>query len=199
MFFPSTGRKVAYPIQAHLDELSPGNAARAQIEMQRAAESFCGVETMWDYMRAKFGPTLCALFFDPFNELYTAGLYGAVAPQDGFKSPVSDGTRAPVGYNQTFAYPVAGLDGMCKTMAARCDIRYDKRVFRISDGEVAFRDGTSYRSHQIVSTLPLHDTLRLAGINCGKPDPHTSVAVLNIGAARGPLCPDDHWLYVPES
>jgi protoporphyrinogen oxidase len=30
-------------------------------------------------------------------------------------------------------------------------------------------------------------------------DPYSSVLVLNIGAKRGPRCPDDHWLYVPES
>lgn len=204
VFFPSTGRKVAYPIQAHLDELSPGNAARAQIEMHNALASFRGAETMREYMRAVFGPTLCALFFDPFNELYTAGLYGKIAVQDGFKSPVADGLVAPKGYNQTFAYPVDGLDGMCKAMASRCDIRYGKRVAQIDSspqGGFVFFEGDTGRwsNERIISTLPLHETLRLANIDCGKPDPHTSVAVLNIGATRGPLCPDDHWLYVPES
>ena len=31
------------------------------------------------------------------------------------------------------------------------------------------------------------------------PDPATGVMVLNLGARRGPRCPDDHWVYVPES
>lgn len=32
-----------------------------------------------------------------------------------------------------------------------------------------------------------------------EPDPYTSVLVINIGAIKGPRCPDDHWLYIPES
>jgi hypothetical protein len=32
-----------------------------------------------------------------------------------------------------------------------------------------------------------------------RPDPHSSVLVLNIGAVRGERCPDDHWLYIPYS
>jgi len=32
-----------------------------------------------------------------------------------------------------------------------------------------------------------------------RPDPYTSVLVLNIGAKRGNQCPDDHWLYHPTS
>ena len=30
-------------------------------------------------------------------------------------------------------------------------------------------------------------------------DPYSSVLVLNIGAVRGNNCPDDHWIYLPES
>jgi protoporphyrinogen oxidase len=32
-----------------------------------------------------------------------------------------------------------------------------------------------------------------------RPDPYTSVLVLNIGGARGHRCPDDHWVYVARS
>ena len=33
----------------------------------------------------------------------------------------------------------------------------------------------------------------------GTPEPYTSVLVLNIGAVRGPECPEDHWLYNPDA
>lgn len=40
----------------------------------------------------------------------------------------------------------------------------------------------------------------MSGLEAGeRPDPYTSVLVLNIGARRGARCPDDHWLYVPQS
>jgi protoporphyrinogen oxidase len=42
--------------------------------------------------------------------------------------------------------------------------------------------------------------LKLTGLNAeSKPDPYTSVLVLNIGATRGPRCPEEHWLYIPDS
>ena len=42
--------------------------------------------------------------------------------------------------------------------------------------------------------------LKLSGLTTqAQADPYTSVLVLNIGAARGPACPDDHWVYVPSS
>ncbi len=42
--------------------------------------------------------------------------------------------------------------------------------------------------------------MHMTGLHVEQPaDPHTSVLVLNIGAEKGPRCPDDHWIYVPES
>jgi protoporphyrinogen oxidase len=42
--------------------------------------------------------------------------------------------------------------------------------------------------------------MALTGLRTHAPaDPYTSVLVLNIGAERGPKCPDDHWLYIPKS
>src|SRR5438270_13500660 len=32
-----------------------------------------------------------------------------------------------------------------------------------------------------------------------RPDPYSAVLVLNIGARKGPRCPDEHWLYLPET
>ncbi len=32
-----------------------------------------------------------------------------------------------------------------------------------------------------------------------RPDPYTSVLVVNVGALRGKRCPDAHWIYVPDS
>jgi protoporphyrinogen oxidase len=40
----------------------------------------------------------------------------------------------------------------------------------------------------------------MTGLHVGaQEDPYTSVLVLNIGARRGPNCPDDHWLYNPDA
>jgi hypothetical protein len=43
---------------------------------------------MADWLVESFGTTLNRMFFAPFHDLYTAGLYTDIAPQDVYKSPV---------------------------------------------------------------------------------------------------------------
>ena len=74
---------------------------------------------MHDWLLDEFGPTLCEVFFFPFHERYTAGLYRTVEPQDAYKSP-GVGT-ASAGYNATFVYPTAGLDALTRALAERCN------------------------------------------------------------------------------
>ena len=106
---------VPFPIQHHLDALGPDVAAAVAAE---AARSSGHAARQRDWLLEQFGPTLCELFFFPFHERYTAGLYREVVPQDGYKSPGVG--AATTGYNSTFAYPSAGLDVMTRALAARC-------------------------------------------------------------------------------
>ena len=106
---------------------------------------------MGDWLEQSFGKTLMELFFAPFHELYTAGLWTEIAPQDAYKSPVNiraaiQGAmeKAPpaVGYNVTYLYPKEGLNTMAQKMAAKCAINYDKRVARIDpkkEGSIILR------------------------------------------------------------
>src|SRR5438445_6965850 len=95
-----------------------------------------GATTMKEWLEANFGPILSQLFFDPFHELYTAGLYDRIAPQDAYKSPVdirlarrgAVGTAPPVGYNVTYLYPETGLDALARAMASRADVHYGMRA-----------------------------------------------------------------------
>lgn len=198
---------VPYPIQNHLRCLGESVAAQALTEMARSPGRF---RTMREWMQEYFGPTLCELFFFPFHELYTAGLYDRVAPQDGYKSPVAlplaiQGAFSDVpavGYNTRFVYPVEGLNTLARRMAAQCDVRYGKRAVHIDPASccVDFADGTSTGYDRLVCTLPLNQALDMAGLSVDAPaDPYSSVLVVNVGATRGPACPDDHWLYYPRS
>ena len=168
------------------------------------------IVTMEDWVRTQFGATLNTLFFAPFHDSYTAGLWTRVRPQDNYKTPldlklVKQGAAAQtpaVGYNATFVYPAEGLDALALRMAEACDVRYNKRVTRI-DVEARmlyFEDGTSESYDRLVSSLPLSQMMHMTGLSvAAPPDPYTSVLVLNIGAVRGPACPDEHWIYVPAS
>lgn len=210
VYLPDWERFVPYPIQNNLRFLDRQIASQIlqEIVMRRSVPSEW--RTLSDWLRASFGPTLCELFFEPFHELYTAGLFRAVAPQDAYKSPVDVSLVvggafdevAEVGYNRTFVYPVEGLNVLTERMAARCRVQYGKRVVRIDAEarEVYFDDGTYEGYEELISSLPLSKVMEMAGLDVGeRAGPATAVLVVNVGAVRGPKCPSVHWVYVPRS
>jgi protoporphyrinogen oxidase len=199
--FASTGAGVPYPFQDHVGSLDPALAERAAVE-PRPALPADRPPTMAEWLRHRFGATLCERFFDPFHERYTAGLYPELAPQDAYKTP--QGSTGPKGYNVTFRYPSAGLDVVARAMAGRSTVRYDHRVVGIDPEartiEVAGRGSIAYE--RLICTLPLDTTLDLCRVDptrTGPADPATSVLVVNIGGERGAACPDSHWVYEPEA
>jgi len=210
VFLPQNNLLVPYPIQNHLRYLGPELASKALHEMVEASMAKHSVNTMADWLRVSFGPTLCYLFFYPFHELYTASLYKLIAPQDVYKSPVDlklaiQGAFAevpPVGYNVTFVYPEEGLNVLAQRMANRCDVHYGKKIVRIDLKEkvLYFEDGSYVNYELVLSTLPLNKVVEIADLVVDEqPDPATSVLVINLGAKRGERCPDDHWVYIPYS
>ncbi|HWP92470.1 MAG TPA: FAD-dependent oxidoreductase [Thermodesulfobacteriota bacterium] len=208
VFFSKKGLYVPYPIQNHLGYLGKHMAKKALDDLMSGPKG--DAKTMADWLEQSFGKMLTELFFAPFHEKYTAGLWTQIAPQDAYKSPVnmslaikgaSDDTP-PVGYNVTFVYPIEGLNTLAQRMAQNRNVKYEKKVVRIdiNKKEVSFSDGSGQKYENLISTLPLNKAIEAAGLEPDeRPDCHTSVLVLNIGARRGPLCPDDHWLYIPDS
>jgi protoporphyrinogen oxidase len=208
VFFPDQKLIVPYPLQHHLGYLGRDVSTKALVEMLTGPKK--NPRTMSDWLESSFGPTLTELFFGPFHELYTAGLWRRIAPQDPYKSPVSPqlaiqggfDRTPPVGYNVTFVYPIEGLNALARAMAGHCRIHYGKRAMKIDvkTKEVFFEDGTSVGYETLISTLPLNKVLEMTGLVVEEPaDPFTSVLVLNIGAERRSYCPQEHWLYVPRS
>ena len=206
--FPESLLYVPYPLQNHLSYLGKDTAARAVSEIVAAHR--LEPRTMAERLEQAFGRTLMDLFFAPFHELYTAGLWTKIAPQDSYKSPESlnhviQGAfdkSPPVGYNATFIYPMEGLSALAAKMAQRCDIHYGKEVVRLDLQKrlIEFHDGSGVRYDRILSSLALNRMCEMSGLCQGiEPDPYTSVLVVNIGAVKGPTCPDFHWIYVPSS
>ncbi len=208
VYFADDDLYVPYPLQNHLSYLGSTVAARALDEIINSPKRV--PSTMADWLTQSFGPTLTKKFFGPFHQLYTAGLWTEIGPQDAYKSPVNVslalqgafGQTDAVGYNTTFVYPEAGLDGLARQMARRCNVQYSKQVTQIdlSRRELSFADGVTQPYEQLISTLPLNQILPLTNLTVDEPPaPHTSVLVLNIGAVRGQKCPADHWLYNPDA
>ena len=207
VYFAGRDLYVPYPLQNHLRSLGPEMVEQVLKELVQPRQPF---QTMKEWLEQSFGPTLCREFFYSFHELYTAGLYKQIAPQDAYKSPVNLASvirgafseAQPAGYNVTFVYPEDGLNALAQRIASMCDVRYDKRAISIdvSNKEVHFADGSALPYETLISTLPLNKVIEMAGLATEvEPDPYTSVLVLNIGAERGEKCPDEHWLYNPDT
>ncbi len=200
---------VPYPIQNNLTFLGKDIAEKVVSEIEKSTDAI--PNTMEEWLVKNFGKTLLEMFFGPFHELYTAGLWEKIAPQDAYKSPVdietvkkgAFGEKAKaVGYNVRYLYPIEGLNTLALKMASNCDINYNKRVAEINlkSKEILFSDGGGDTYDKLLSTLPLNKALDFSGIQVDEEqDDYTSVLVLNIGAKKGVKCPDDHWLYIPKS
>jgi protoporphyrinogen oxidase len=208
VFFPGQNLYVPYPLQNNLRCLPESVRVKALREMLTAPAG--RPQTTAEWLSQSFGPTLAEMFFGPFHELYTAGLWKRIAPQDGYKSPIDPAlvirgaleTTPPVGYNSSFIYPEPGLNTLAQQMAEQCDIHFGRRAVEIdlAGKKVFFADGTTAGYDFLISTVPLNKMLEMTGLRLNEePDPYTSVLVLNIGAKRGASCPEDHWIYVPGS
>jgi protoporphyrinogen oxidase len=208
VYFAQEKLYVPYPLQNHLSALGSEITAQALIEMLAPPKSI--PVTMAQALQQSFGPTLTELFFGPFHQLYTAGLWTSIAPQDGYKSPVNAtlavqgafGQTPAVGYNATFVYPELGLNTLAQRIAEHCRLNYGQAVIEIDVQRryVCFADGTDLPYRTLISTLPLNKMMTMTGLDIDeKQDPYTSVLVLNIGAVRGPRCPQEHWLYNPDA
>ncbi|MCM8781588.1 MAG: FAD-dependent oxidoreductase [Candidatus Omnitrophica bacterium] len=208
VYFPKKNIFVPYPIQNNMRLLDKSISDKAMKEIKASSKLSCF--TMKGWLEYNFGKTLCKLFFSPFHNLYTAGLYDKIAPQDTYKSPgdikeMIRGMRqrvVPVGYNIKFVYPKNGLGSLVAKLTAGCQIYYKKCVVKIDveKRKIYFQDGTKVDYRRLISTLPLNRMIQFIGLRLKKrPDPYTSVLVLNIGASKGNNCPKYHWLYVPQS
>lgn len=150
--------------------------------------------TLKHWLMDNFSRAECNMFFMPFNEKYTAGLYDEVMQYDEFKSPPA-GSQ---GFVATYCDPVDGLSALVKKMTEKCKITYNKRAVQIltADHTIIFADGSSKAYDKLISTIPLNQLLGA----CGRPSKellYTSVLVLNIGAEKAVNTPKEHWLYVP--
>lgn len=156
-------------------------------------DNWCNPGSMRESL-GRFGPALSNLFFNPFNDKYTCGLYEDVLDFDKYKTPPPGG----VGFVSTFCDPVDGLESLVNKMSEKCTIHYKKKAVKIFRHlrAVEFEDGEVVEYDKLISTIPLDQTLNLSGKTDYKL-PYTSVLVINIGAKPSANTPEEHWLYIP--
>ena len=98
-------------------------------------------------------------------------------------------------------YPEVGLNLLARRMAAQCSAAYDRKVVKLDVGARKVALPTAANSHTTAGVdAAIEPAMQMAGMTTPeRPDPHTSVLVVSIGAVRGDRSPDDHWLYIPGS
>ncbi|MFA5336718.1 MAG: FAD-dependent oxidoreductase [Candidatus Omnitrophota bacterium] len=208
LYFSKENLYVPYPLQNNLRYLPDKIKKRALQEIINKPN--IRSDTLKDWLQLNFGKTLCEVFFFPFHDFYTAGLFTKISQQDYSKTPtdlsvILKGAYAEVGqvgYNAEFVYPKEGLNALVQNIARKCKINYRKEVVKINvkTRTIYFKDKTSVRYAKLISTLPLDKMVEMTNTSIKeKPDPYTSVLVLNIGAKKGKNCPNWHWLYNPDS
>jgi protoporphyrinogen oxidase len=202
---------VPYPIQYHLSYFGTELALTILQEIVQGNSSRGKVVTMANWLETYFGATLSAIFFGPFHERYTAGLWKIISSPDPSKSPLNVKqvlrgalglSSTSIGYNTEFLYPVEGLDSLARCMGQHSLIHFRKRAVRIDGREktMIFSDGSVVPYETLICTLPLDHALQLTGITLEEEaDPFTSVLVINVGAKKGNRCPREHWIYIPVS
>lgn len=194
VYFSKSDLFVPYPLQNHLSFLPKNIQQRITQEKIIPQNS----KTQKEWLRTRFGETLCDLFFFPFQERYTVGLYKTISPQDKFKNP----RQSSQGYNSTFAYPKKGLGDLITKMSKKSKIHFNKKVaaINLAQQNISFTDGSKIKYEKIFSSIPLNKMVRLCQLKIAeKEDPYTSVLIVNILAKKGLKCPKEHWLYLPDS
>lgn len=205
VWIASLGLKIPTPIQRNIDYFPKKIADQILSELRALNPSnLRASKTMEEWLMSQFGPTLCKYFFFPFHEKYTAGLYRWIAPQDEYKTPNSKNAvrdKGNITYNDIFYYPDQGLNELANRLSEHTVTHYGKKVIDIKADEhaVLFEDGSKIVYEQMIATIPLQKLTQLTHLASDDPDPYTSVLVLNIGAVKGKKCPEDHWIYCPES
>ncbi len=204
VFIPKLDKFIPYPLQYNLSFLPA--EIRGKIIAEIESLNPAGIpKTLSEWLEKNFGHTLCNLFFFPFHNLYTAGLFTSVSSQDMYKTPfdkryIRGGVpKTKTGYNAEFLYPEQGLDSFIRALAEKTNLLCGKEAIKIDldKKEILFSDGTMTGYDKIISTLPLNRTLKLAGIELKEPFAYTSVLEVNIGGERGKNTPFDHWAYFP--
>ncbi len=196
VFFPDKKLYIPYPLQSHLAEVKEklGCSPESKKSKLRNSKQLLFSDKLLD----DFGPYLCNLFFFPFNDSYTAGLYKKIAAQDLYKNPVGKSK----GYNSRFAYPKKGLGDLVQKMSDKCNIFYRKKAVKIDlkTKELYFQDKTSLKYQSLISTLPLNKVVSMANLFVDEPlPPYNSTLVINLGILKGRYFPPYQWVYIPKS
>ncbi|GGY61188.1 hypothetical protein GCM10011613_00710 [Cellvibrio zantedeschiae] len=147
----------------------------------------------------------------PLTQMETSWLGGRVPLPD--LGEIIDGALQPVGKpmgpNARFGYPKKGgfqalVSGFVPHIKGDIELNADVVQILPRDHLVVLADGRRYSYHNLISTMPLPELVRLIGSDAPEEVQaaarglrHISIRCVNIGIARENVT-DKHWIYYPE-
>jgi protoporphyrinogen oxidase len=209
-------RFVGAPVQQHLDDLDVDVAG--QIRKDLADRNPEDRENLAEWFTDQFGPTLTALFFEPFNYKMWAypprmmdHSWTSLRSGSGARNVPEAGAPAPARAVETFPYPRHGTGSMWADIMARLPqdhFRMNTRVTAVDlEAHVlTLDDGEQIGYGECISSIPLptllqgvagHEDLRalVSGLH------HSAVEVVGLGF-EGPApatLADRSWIYTADA
>ncbi|RMG99899.1 MAG: FAD-dependent oxidoreductase [Deltaproteobacteria bacterium] len=218
------GTDVPYPFQTHLGALPKETVRDALRDFVEAriddATRSDPPRTFAEFVERRFGSTMAALFFVPYNEKLwgmplselSAEWMGRFLPDPTVEQVVSGalGLDAHLaGYNARFLYPkTGGIGALAEALAARLApgvvrLRTALRALDPSGRRAVASDGTVYRYQRLISTMPLPDLVAA----CDHVPPQVRAEASKLRAVdwryldvalRVPPRRPEHWIYVAD-
>jgi protoporphyrinogen oxidase len=207
-------RRIPYPFQYNLWALGSQALARSVVTDMREAPPQRESGSFAELLVSLWGASGVSLFFRPYNEkLWGRTLEELPADCAGRFLPRADlelaergaaGRVRVQGYNGTFLYPASGRLGDLMTALARpigAELRCGVTITAVDLARRRLRtdDGVTIDYRLLISTIPLGDLVRLAGLRAAGPGLFAATAILNVRVGfRGLLRTPYHWVYVAD-
>lgn len=204
-------RFIPFPYQQNLFYLDPESIRQALVGFFERTQK--NPRNFREWIHASYGEGVGRRFLYPYNtKLWNTDLRRMAVDWIPRFLPSSDPKQIlksafyrekdPWGYNAVFFYPTfGGIGTIGNRLAAAVSGRttLNARIARIDlrRKTVSVAEGDTWRYGKLVSTIPLPEFLKLAGMPVSPLIQSTGVSVFNVGL-REPFPHDFHWCYVPQ-
>ncbi len=202
---------IPFPYQQNLFYLNPETVRESLVGFFRRPR-LRSPRNFFEWLRASYGDGVGRQFLYPYNtKLWNVPLnrmdidwVPRFLPASGAREMLKSAFRRETdawGYNAVFYYPSRGGIGTIGDRLARAvqsKTLLEARITRIDlrARRVTLENGETWRYERLVSTIPLPEFLRLAGLPASPFLRSTGVTVFNVGI-RGAFPHPFHWCYVP--